>query len=341
MNVRGATADDQQTLERLYREFEAELPAPPYADVDLEQELAEVREIVGEGLAFLAETDGEVLGFVLGRARPAVGQVTDLYVVPDARRRGIAAALVGELLEVFRERGLEHVAIDAMAENAGARAVYRRWGFQELRIDLAAPLEEVARRLQPAGEGETFGSIHVQTDNLAAIERAVRTFVPRLPGRSRGSIVAPPRNGWIAVYDDVADRDPRMLRRLARELADRMGAVALALGVEVGAVARFILYERSSIVDEYLSVQEYYGQLPPGDVIALAANPRVVARLTGADPAAIRAAAVHARSPEELPPAREVLTNLAAAMGIEGAEHGWADAPELPGAIRIDREPGE
>ena len=36
---------------------------------------------------------------------------------------------------------------------------------------------------------------------------------------------------------------------------------------------------------------EHYGPLPPGDVIALAANPRVVARLTGADPAAVRAVA--------------------------------------------------
>jgi ribosomal protein S18 acetylase RimI-like enzyme len=338
VNVRRATADDQATLERLYRDFEAELPAPPFADVDLEQELAEVREIVGEGLAFLSEADGEVLGFVLGKVRPSLGRVTDLYVVPAARRRGIAAALVSDLLDAFREHGVEHVAIDAMAENDDARAVYRRWGFQELRIDLAAPLEHVARHLQPAGEGETFGSIHVQSDNLAAIERAVRTFVPRLPGRSRGSIVTPPRNGWIAVYDDVADRDPRMLRRLARELGDRMGAVVLALGVEGGAVARFILYERGSIVDEYLSVQEYYGELPPGDVIALAANPRVVARLTGADPAAVRAAAVHARTPEELPPPREVLSTLARSMGIEGAEHGWAGAPELPGSIRIDRE---
>jgi hypothetical protein len=24
-------------------------------------------------------------------------------------------------------------------------------------------------------------------------------------------------------------------------------------------------------------------------------------------------------------------------MGLEGTEHGWADAPELAGAIRIDR----
>jgi hypothetical protein len=178
--------------------------------------------------------------------------------------------------------------------------------------------------------------VHVQSDDQSAVDQAVRQFVPRLPGNSRGSIVASPRNGWIAVYDDVCDRDPQMLRRLARELSDRMGAVVM-LGVERQELVRMILFERSSIVDEYLSVPEFYGPLPPGDVVALSANPTVISRLTGADPAAIRRTARTAASPGDLPPARELLEALADALGILGAEHGWADAPALDGAIRIDR----
>ena len=46
---------------------------------------------------------------------------------------------------------------------------------------------------------------------------------------------------------------------------------------------RFRLYERGRMVDEYLSVPTYYGELPKGDELALAANPTLVARLTGAD----------------------------------------------------------
>jgi ribosomal protein S18 acetylase RimI-like enzyme len=334
VTVRPATAEDLPILDQLYRAFDAGLPR---AAPDVERELVEVREIVADELAFLAEADGRPVGFALGRARPPVGRLTDLYVVPAARRRGVAAALARELVDAFRARGLEHVDLEVDLENREARAVYRRWGLRETWVHLTAPLEEVARQLDPAHEGTSFGSIHVQTDDLAGVERAVRQFVPRLPGRSRGSIVVPPRNGWISVYDDVVDRDPQMLRRLARELGDRMGTVVLALGVEGGAVARFILYERGSIVDEYLSVQEFYGPLPPGDVIALAANPRVVSRLTGADPEAVRAAALHARSPGDLPPARDLLVGLAEAMRVEGSEHGWADAPELPAAIRIER----
>jgi hypothetical protein len=99
-----------------------------------------------------------------------------------------------------------------------------------------------------------------------------------------------------------------------------------------------ILFERGSIVDEYLSVPEFYGPLPPGDVVGLAANPTVVSRLTGADPETIRRIARTASSPADLPPPRELLAELAAAIGIVGSEHGWADAPELPGAVRIRRE---
>jgi hypothetical protein len=98
-----------------------------------------------------------------------------------------------------------------------------------------------------------------------------------------------------------------------------------------------ILFERGRIVDEYLSVPEFYGPLPPGDVVGLAANPRVVSRLTGADPEAVRRIAITGPSPTELRPANEILAELAGAIGIENAGHGWANAPEIEGAIRVDR----
>jgi hypothetical protein len=62
--------------------------------------------------------------------------------------------------------------------------------------------------------------------------------------------------------------------------------------------------------------------MPPGDVIALSANPTVVARLTGADRARVRAVARTAATPEELPPAPELLQQLAAVMGLQGAGRG-------------------
>ena len=63
-----------------------------------------------------------------------------------------------------------------------------------------------------------------------------------------------------------------------------MDNIVLTLGIEEAAVVRYILWDRGGIADEYASVPEHFGPLPPGDVIALGANPTVAQRLTGADP---------------------------------------------------------
>jgi hypothetical protein len=240
------------------------------------------------------------------------------------------------VLSAFRELGIEQLDLEVVAANTVARSLYLRWGLRDEVMIMTGSVAELESRLGRQ-EASSFGSIHLQSDNLSAVEQAVRQFVPRLPGGSQGSLVTPPRHGWIAVYDDVCDRNPEMLRRLARELSDRLGSVTLLLGIEREELVRMILLERGRIVDEYLSVPEFYGPLPPGDVVGLAANPRVVSRLTGADPEDVRRIAITAPSPAELPPARELLAALAAAMGVEGTEHGYAGAPEIEGATRIAR----
>jgi hypothetical protein len=238
------------------------------------------------------------------------------------------------LLEEARARGEETVVVETAAEVANAWA---RVGFTERARILEAPVETLERRLA-SDTAPSFGSIHVQTDDVDAVVRAVRQFVPRMPGSSKGSVIAPPRNGWVTVYDELSDRDPEMLRRLGRELSDRMGAVVLLLGVEQGAIVRFVLFERARVMDEYLSVPEYHGELPPGDVIALSANPTVVARLTGAEPTEVRRVVRTAKAPEELPPAPELVAEVATVLGVEGADHGYAAAQAIPGAVALPRE---
>ena len=76
-------------------------------------------------------------------------------------------------------------------------------------------------------------------------------------------MVLPPRDGWVGVFDELTDREPEMLRRLARELWDRMGAFVLALGAEEGRVVRYIAYERGRVVDEYLSFRNSPGRFHP------------------------------------------------------------------------------
>lgn len=324
--IRAATADDLSVLKHLWLEFEREIPPPEYVEVDHEEELREVEEIVRSHVALLAEEDGGVVGFLLARMKgKRVGFVSDLYVAPRARRSGVGASLTREAVRRLRAQGADWIELEVVAGNRSARVVYDRWGFRETEIQLAAPAPELEARLSEGAATESFGSVHVQTDDATAVERAVAQFVPRM-GRSEGTIVSGPRNGWIAVYDELCDRDPQMLRRLGRELSDRMGAVVLTLGIEAGAVVRYVLFDRGRVADEYASLPEYHGPLPPGDVVALRANPTAAARLTGADPARVREAAVTGSSPAGLPAAADLLAAVARALGIEGAEHGYAGA---------------
>jgi hypothetical protein len=237
-----------------------------------------------------------------------------------------------ELVEAARTAGEEEIMLEASPEVGGA---WHRAGFTEVAHTLSASVGALEAMLTPIAAA-SFGSIQVQTDDFDAVVRAVRTFVPRL-GRSEGSAVLPPRDGWIGVFDELTDREPEILRRLARELSDRMGAFVIALGVEHEAVVRYVALERGRVVDEYLSVPEYYGTLPPGEVIALGANPRLMARMTGADPDGVRDAARTADAPEKLPPARELLGRLAELFGVSSARGGFAEARQDPDAVVIER----
>ena len=318
MTTRHATADDFDALQTLWEQWQAESPAPPpWADTSWEANRPEFEHSLDANALFLAEEEGRPVGFVTAWLDGHFARIGDLYVLEAGRMRGLGRQLVDTVVENLRARGATHLFVHA---NLDALDFYERLGFREESRHLVLPLE-----VKDVLRGRSYGSIHIQTDDLGGVERAVAQFVPRLPGGSLGSEVTQPRNGWITVYDDAGDRDPALLRRLARELSERMGAVVIAIGVEHEQVVRFVLHENGRIVDEYLSVPEHYGPLPPGDAIALAANPRVVARLTGADPATLRAAARTAASPSELPPAQELLESIASAIGLEGADRGWRE----------------
>jgi hypothetical protein len=238
-----------------------------------------------------------------------------------------------DLVTRAREQGEDRIVVETTHEAGDA---WIRAGFAETSRVLEAPVDALEEHLG-AHKKPSFGSVQVQTDDVDAVVRAVRQYVPRLPGGSQGSVVLPPHEGWTSVYDELCDREPEMLRRLAKELSDRMGALVLAMGVEEGAVVRYVALERGRVVDEYLSVPEHYGSLPPGEVIALGANPRLMARLTGAKPDEVRSAARTGRSPGEIPAAPELLTGLARLFGVPRGAFGYAQALAAEGAIALPR----
>jgi ribosomal protein S18 acetylase RimI-like enzyme len=56
-------------------------------------------------------------------------ELEDLFVRADARRRGVARALVQGVIELARERGCRRVQLDVNEANDGALAMYESLGF--------------------------------------------------------------------------------------------------------------------------------------------------------------------------------------------------------------------
>ena len=319
MSIRPATEQDQDVLRDLWLAMQDELETPPFLLEDWEHCWADLSRHVRDGLGFVSEDDGRVTGFAFAkipRETPALVHVTDLYVAPAARRGGVARSLMHTVATTGQERGATHVGLDVRVGNAAATALYRRLGFADHERFMAAELGTVLERSERVERPPSVASTHVQSDDEAAVKHALEQFMPRL-GRSEHTEVTSPRNGWVTVVDDLCDRDRSAQRRLGSELSDRMGVPVVAFALEEETVVRFLLFERGRMIDEYLSVPTYYGDLNKADELSLAANPTLVSRVTGADPARVRAVVRVASSPEQLPPPRELLDAIAEVMGLE------------------------
>lgn len=83
----------------------------------------------GEPLA-LAEVARRV-DYVNGAQTSPVAFLEALYVVPHARGRGIATALVAQVCRWAKEQGLRELASDAALDNVTSHGVHRALGFEE------------------------------------------------------------------------------------------------------------------------------------------------------------------------------------------------------------------
>src|SRR5213075_1882635 len=279
----------------------------------------DVEDTIAKGVALIAEEDGAAVGYALANLVPQTpirGHLYDLYVHGEVRGRGVGRQLIAEVADRLKGRGVTHLSLDVALTNDSARRLYERLGFRSYDVLMAVPLDQLDQQLAAPALAQSSASTHVQTDDVDGVRRAVAQFMPRV-GHSECSEVSEAEHGWVAVTDELCDRDRSAQRKLGAELSARMGVPVVALALEEDAVVRFLLFDRGRMVDEYLSVPTYYGDLNKADELSLAANPTLAARLTGADPARVRAVARVASSPAELPPARELLAQIADILGLE------------------------
>lgn len=109
-----------------------------------EQHLAEMTAFVSNAARyrqFIAYSSShEAIGFaeasrrsdyVNGTESSPVAFLDGLYVVPPARRKGVAASLVAAVTDWARAAGCRELASDAVLENSISHVVHRALGFEE------------------------------------------------------------------------------------------------------------------------------------------------------------------------------------------------------------------
>jgi ribosomal-protein-alanine N-acetyltransferase len=129
--VRQARGADLAGVVRLER---AVAEAPHWPDAEYE---AIMDQLGGEGTVrrcfFVAELDGRVVGFAIGKAigsgAEGLGELESVAVEGTARRMGAGRALCGAVIDWCRSLGLGELELEVRAASGGAVALYRGLGF--------------------------------------------------------------------------------------------------------------------------------------------------------------------------------------------------------------------
>jgi ribosomal-protein-alanine N-acetyltransferase len=80
--------------------------------------------------ARIAERDGAVAGYSMAWLGHGVGHLGNLATAPAHRRRGVARALIDELLVRAAELEVRAITLEVRVANAEAQALYRGYGFR-------------------------------------------------------------------------------------------------------------------------------------------------------------------------------------------------------------------
>jgi ribosomal-protein-alanine N-acetyltransferase len=77
----------------------------------------------------VAESDGEVLGFIVAESRRKTGHIITIDVVAHARRAGVGSALLRAAEDRLLQAGAVTVALETPVNNESAIRFYKRSGF--------------------------------------------------------------------------------------------------------------------------------------------------------------------------------------------------------------------
>lgn len=135
LDVRQATVEDLEQLVPLFDRFRQFCQQP--ADADLARRFLAERLQRGESVILVAGGADRLLGFA--QLYPGFSSVdagptlvlSDLFVVADARRKGVAQALLAAAARVGRARGVGSLSLATARANVQARTLYESRGWKQ------------------------------------------------------------------------------------------------------------------------------------------------------------------------------------------------------------------
>lgn len=139
LEVRELHPSDAVALARLQSAFIGEAVHP----VEAAARLSSSR---GVEHPFIAEIDGQAVGFASLRLVPYLGEgapyaeLSELFVVPEHRHKGVAQALIEAVAALARARGATSLIVMTGHDNEAAIASYRRAGFGDYSLALRKTL---------------------------------------------------------------------------------------------------------------------------------------------------------------------------------------------------------
>ena len=88
--------------------------------------------VATDALFLVADVAGSIDGYVVAFDAADEGEILNLAVAPNARRRGLGRALVEAILAALHDRGVLQAYLEVRESNAPARALYTSQGFKEV-----------------------------------------------------------------------------------------------------------------------------------------------------------------------------------------------------------------
>ena len=120
------------TIEKMSREHLSEVASIEEMSFSLPWSLESLELMLTEqASALVALEDGRVLGYVGMMCVLDEGQIINLAVHPDARRRGVGRTLMEAAQAYAKERGIVFLSLEVRESNIAARSLYSSLGWEE------------------------------------------------------------------------------------------------------------------------------------------------------------------------------------------------------------------